>query len=273
MPETPPEIIRHYRSADEGARITSGFGRLELLRTQEIVRRHLAGDGRALDLLDIGGGTGVHAAWLVADGHRVRLFDVVPEHVEAARRLAEAAPGLTASLGDARELPVPDSAFDGALLLGPLYHLTERDDRVAALREAGRAVRPGGPVFAAAISRFASLFDGLARGFLFDPEFRRIVEDDLATGRHRNERDRPGWFTTAYFHHPDELRGECLDAGLDVVEIVGIEGLAGWLPQLADRWDDPESREIILRAARATETEPSLRGLSGHLIAVARVPG
>jgi SAM-dependent methyltransferase len=271
MTDVPAEMLAHYRTADEGSRITSGYGQLELLRTQEIVRRRLP-DG-PLKVLDIGGGTGVHAAWLAADGHQVRLFDVVPEHVASAQRLAEGFPGLTASLGDARNLPVPDAGFDAALMLGPLYHLTERDGRVKALGEAGRAVRPGGLIFAAAISRFASLFDGLARGFLFDPEFRRIVDDDLNTGQHRNEHDRPGWFTTAYFHHPDDLRQECVDAGLEAVEIVGVEGVAGWLPHLAGRWDDPASRDIILQAARATETEPSLRGLSGHLVAIARVPG
>lgn len=268
--DVPREIVEHYRSIDEGARITDGHGRLEFLRTQEIVRRHLPTG--PLRVLDIGGATGVHAAWLAADDHQVELFDVVPEHVAAAQQLAERTPGITASLGDARRLPVPDARFDAALLLGPLYHLTDRDDRVAALREAGRAVRAGGLIFAAAISRFASLFDGLARGFLFDPEFRQIVNTDLATGQHRNERNHPHWFTTSYFHQPDELRQECLDAGLRVLEVVGIEGLAGWLPQLGDRWNSPADRDIILHSARAVESEAALLGLSSHLIAVNRTP-
>jgi SAM-dependent methyltransferase len=275
MKDLPSEIVEHYRSVDEGSRLAQGHGRLEFLRTQETVRRHLP-SGRSpgrLRIADIGGATGVHAAWLAGeDGHEVALFDIVAEHVEAARGLAERLPGLTASQADARALPVADATFDAALLFGPLYHLTERDDRLAAIREAARAVSPGGVVFAAAISRFASLFDGLARGFLFDPDFRRIVQRDLSTGQHRNDDDRPGWFTTAFFHHPEELRQECRDVGLDVLEIVGLEGLAGWMPHLSERWDDPESREIILQAARATETEPTLRSLSGHLIAVARVP-
>src|SRR5690348_13588269 len=121
MADIPREIIDHYRSVDEGARITAGHGRLEFERTQEIVRRHLTAG--PLRVLDIGGATGVHAAWLAADGHRVALFDVVPDHVAAARQLAESTPGLTVSVGDARRLPVPDAAFDAALVLGPLYHL------------------------------------------------------------------------------------------------------------------------------------------------------
>lgn len=182
----------------------------------------------------------------------------------AAARLAEDGLAVTARLGDARELPVADDAFDAALLLGPLYHLTEREDRLTALREARRAVRPGGLAFVAAINRFASLFDGLAQGFLLEPGFREIVETDLRTGWHHNPGNHPSWFTTAYFHHPDELRAECHDAGLDVVELVGVEGMAGRLYPLTERWDDT--------AARAIESEPSLLGLSPHPLLTARVP-
>ncbi|MGH9001889.1 MAG: class I SAM-dependent methyltransferase, partial [Acidimicrobiia bacterium] len=134
-----------------------------------------------------------------------------------------------------------------------------------------RVVRPGGHVAVAAISRFASLFDGLARGHLFQPEFRPIVERDLSNGRHLNPANRPGWFTTAFFHHPDELRAEVASAGLSLVELVGVEGLAGWLPQLESRWAVAADREIILSATRAVEGEAALAGLSGHLLAVARL--
>jgi SAM-dependent methyltransferase len=221
-------------------------------------------------ILDVGGATGVHAEWLASRGHDVHVVDLMPHHVEAASRLEGQHGRVTAEVGDARSLPLDDSAFDAVLLLGPLYHLTERNDRLRAWAEALRVVRPGGFVFAAAISRFASLFDGLARGFLFDPAFRQIVGRDLEEGQHRNPTDAPHWFTTAYFHHPDELREEAEVAGTEVVELVGVEGLAGWLPQLAEEWSSPEGREVILQSARSIESEPSLLGLSGHLIAVTR---
>ena len=158
------------------------------------------------------------------------------------------------------------------LVLGPCYHLTDAADRVRALREARRVARPGAPVFVAAISRFASLFDGLARGFLFEPEFAAIVEGDLADGQHRNDERRPHWFTTAYFHRPDDLVAEAEQGGLAVRELVGVEGMAGWQGALEARWRDAHDREVILQAARATETEPSLAALSAHLLLVAQRP-
>ncbi len=268
MDRSPPEIVRHYEMIEEGRRITEGLGQLELLRTQEVLGRYLPATPSAI--LDIGGATGVHASWLASQRHSIHVVDPMPQHIEAASRL-EGSPGrITAELGDARDLPVADDAFDAVLLFGPLYHLVERDDRLLAWAEAKRVVRSGGFIFAAAISRFASLFDGLARGYLFDPEFRQIVERDLREGQHRNPRDTPHWFTTAYFHHPDDLREEAETAGVQVVEVVGVEGLASWLPQLNERWSTPEEREAILFSARSVESEPSLIGLSAHLIAVTR---
>ena len=216
----------------------------------------------------MGGATGVHAAWLAADGYRVHLVGLAPRHVaEANAELGRL--GVTAERGDARQLPVPDSAYDAVLLFGPLYHLTERRDRLRALREAARVARPGAIVAVAAVSRFASLFDGLSRQFLFGPGFRAIAAQDLQDGQHRNPDQRSGWWTTAYFHHPDELRHEVSEAGLAVRELVGLAGLAFWLPQLADRWDDQDDREAILWSAHAIESEPSLAFLSAHLLLVA----
>ncbi|MEV5559401.1 methyltransferase domain-containing protein [Nonomuraea wenchangensis] len=90
----------------------------------------------------------MHAEWLSADGYQVELLDPVPRHVERAARLA----GVTARLGDARRLPVADASLDVVLLLGLLYHLPERADRVRARTEARRVLRPGGVVAAATIN-------------------------------------------------------------------------------------------------------------------------
>ncbi len=267
------DVLRHYAAIREEDRITSGLGQLEFFRTQEVLRRHLPPPPARV--LDVGGGTGTHAAWLAEDGYQVHVVDVTPRHVEKVRSDLGPA-GVTAEVGDARRLDLADGSIDVALLLGPLYHLTDEGDRMQALREATRVVRPAGLVAVAVISRFASLFDGLARGFLFDADFRKIVERDLAEGQHRNPDDRPHWFTTAFFHDPGQLRAELEGVGLDVRALVGLEGLAGWLRRLGfldQKWETQEGRDVILYAARAVEDEPSVLGLSGHLLAIARAPG
>jgi ubiquinone/menaquinone biosynthesis C-methylase UbiE len=109
------------------------------------------------------------------------LLDPVPRHVAEAQALAlsQAQQPFEAALGDARRLDEPADSFDVVLLMGPLYHLVERADRVLALQEARRAVRSTGQIVAVAVSRFVSLLDGLHSEWLSDPKFRAMVEQDL----------------------------------------------------------------------------------------------
>lgn len=260
-------VVRHYERAREEDRLVGGLAELELVRTQEVLRRHLPAPPARI--VDVGGGTGVHADWLLNDGHDVHLIDRTPRHV--ARAMSALGPrGLTAAVGDARWLGLPDCSADAVLVLGPLYHLLDRDGRVGALAEARRVVRPGGLVAAAAISRFSPLFDGLARQLLFDEEAAARTMAEFADGRHTNRTDRPGGFTTAFFHRPEELRDEIIAADLEPIDLVGLEGLAGWLAQLDARWSNDADREIILAATRLVESEPAVIGVSAHLLAIAR---
>ena len=126
----PREIIRHYETIEEGRRISEGLGQLELLRTQEVLGRHLPKSPSSI--VDVGGATGVHAEWLASLGYDVHVIDLMPHHVEAVSRLTVSPGRVTAEVGDARDLPVADGSFDAVLLFGPLYHLTERVDRLRA---------------------------------------------------------------------------------------------------------------------------------------------
>jgi SAM-dependent methyltransferase len=261
----PPEILSHYGEGVERPRLLGGTSRLEFARTQLILSRFLTRPPARI--LDIGGGPGAYARWLTDQGYTVHLVDAVPLHVEQARAAAN---GYTVELGDARSLHEPDASADAVLLLGPLYHLTERADRLRALAEAGRVLRPRGYIFVGAISRFASLLDGLRAYRLDDPAFVQIVERDLREGQHRNPENRPEWFTTAYFHHPDELVREVGDAGLILADLLAVEGPAWLLPEFDARWRDDRRRQELLDAIARIEREPSMLGVSAHLLAVAR---
>jgi ubiquinone/menaquinone biosynthesis C-methylase UbiE/ribosomal protein S18 acetylase RimI-like enzyme len=269
-----PDIQQYYQRGEEAGRLGRGAGLLEEARTRELIQRYLPPPPAVI--YDVGGGSGVYAVWLAALGYEVHLLDAMPLHVEQARQASQAQPEhplASAETGDARHLPWPEASAGMLLLLGPLYHLTERDDRLSALREGLRVLRPGGVLLAAGISRFASTIGGLASGFLDDPAFVEIARQDLATGQHRNPTDRHGYFTIAYFHHPSELKAEIEAAGLRHEATLGIEGPGCWLPDLEARWADPARREQVLTAARSLEAEPTLLGASAHLLAAARRPG
>ena len=125
-------------------------------------------------------------------------------------------------------------------------------------------------IIAAAISRFASTLDGLREGYLLDPKFAAVAAADRVDGRHRNPTGDPAYFATAYFHHPDELARECEAAGLTYTLTVAVEGPGWFLPDL-DVWlADERRRTVLLDALSALEVEPTLLGMSAHLLAIAR---
>jgi SAM-dependent methyltransferase len=266
-----PDVVWHYELGMEADRLET-WGRLERVRTQELLARHLP--PAPATVLDVGGGPGVHAVWLAEQGYAVHLLDPLELHVAQARELSARTPGVPlagAEVGDARALPAADGSADAVLLLGPLYHLTEADDRRRALSEARRVLRPGGVLAAAAISRFAPSIDGLLKAFLLDPAFEAIVESSMRDGRHRNPERRREWFTTAYFHRPDELADEVRAAGFALEALVAVEGIGTFLADAANAWlDDPVRREPLLRAIRRVEAEPALVGASPHVLAVGR---
>lgn len=267
------EIVRHYSEVDEASRLRTGWFQLEEARTRELILRHLP--PAPATIIDAGGGAGGYACWLASRGYKVHLIDPVPKHVEQAEAASARQPEhplASANVGDARHLAHGDATADAALLLGPLYHLVEPEDRLACLHEVHRVLRGGGIVWGAGISRFASLLDSISHGFFDDPEFARILARDLEDGQHRNPTNNPIYFTDAYFHRPGQLSRELLAAGFEVIELAAIEG-PGWLAQDFDRlWNDPLQRERLLEAVRKVEHEPSVLGSSSHIMAIGRKP-
>lgn len=257
-------IIDYYTASDEAPRLTANpHGRLELARTRELLARLLP--AAPASVLDVGGATGVYAGWLAGLGYRVHLVDVVPPHVAQATNL----PGVTAALGDARDLDGPDASVDAVLLLGPLYHLTDRGDRVRALCEARRLVRPGGLVAAAVISRYAGLLDLVRRGAL-DDETLPLVVHTIRTGVH----DPRVGFMETHFHTGPEAVSEFADAGLGNAEVYGIEGPGWGIASAAAGSDNAEAVfDSALRAARAVERDPLMHHTCGHLLVAATAPG
>jgi len=257
----------HYERGLEADRLViDGPGMLEFARTTEIIDRRLPPAPAVV--ADIGGGPGRYTAWLAGRGYQVEHRDLMPLHVEQARASINGSPLVHAEVGDALDLDLADASVDAVLLLGPIYHLRRRADRLGALREARRIVRPGGPVFVAAISRWAPRIDGVLRQRLYDvyPEFIDVVA----------KVERVGWAPplhqgsfTAYCHRPGPLRAEVRAAGLQVADLVSVEGAGFMLSDLAERLADPADREVVLDTMRATERVPELLGLGPHLLVTA----
>jgi ubiquinone/menaquinone biosynthesis C-methylase UbiE len=131
----------YYGRGEEHARLEQGHGLLEFVRTIEILSRHLPDPPARL--ADVGGGPGRYALWLAEHGYEVEHRDLIELHVEQLRGSLTDEHRVSTAVGDARALNLPDESVEAVLLLGPLYHLARRQDRLTALRSARRVVRPG----------------------------------------------------------------------------------------------------------------------------------
>lgn len=246
-----PSIADFYSNYDEGSRLdTTAQGRLERERIRNLLSRHLPPP--PAKVLDIGGAEGIHSAWMVHKGWDVELFDLTEKHVQAAAALNL----FPASVADARDIPLPDAYADGIAFLGPLYHLCEREDRLAALKEAYRLLRDGGSITAAAIARYKFIYSPYR-----DRPASRLLEfvNDITQAEGRVTWGGAGH--DSFYHLPHELEQEMLEAGFRDVKIVAVEAFGwplGWEP-------DPDVLELIA----AMETTPTAYASTFHLAALA----
>ncbi|MCC7204777.1 MAG: class I SAM-dependent methyltransferase [Phycisphaeraceae bacterium] len=254
------QIVAHYTNAyDESKRLSDGFGQLERHRTEHLITRYLP-PPRAV-ILDVGGAGGVYSFFMAALGHDVHLLDIVPKHIEQAQANARqpgAPPLASIRVGDALALPFADASADMVMMHGPLYHLVDRADRRQALLEAKRVLRPGGTLLAFAISRYAGAIYGLTKGLIYDPDYLRMIQTEVRTGRRTNPPQGAHTLPSAHFHLPAELASELEDAGLACSVLLGVVGPAWLVPDLDAAWTDPAKRHHILELASLLEHEPLL---------------
>lgn len=269
------DVLAGYNRGVERGRLKRGLGLVEEARTRELLCQLLPPPPAVV--YDIGGGYGEYAWFLADKGYQVHLFDLAQGNIAMSGELAADYPGralAAAQVCDARSVPRADGSCDALLMMGPLYHIVDPAERAAALAEARRLLRPGGRLFAAAITRYATALwaatvFGRDNELLSEAAFCKMVAHELATGDHIRPADSAyHGMGRSYFHLPGEFCAELEAAGFGAVDLRGVVG-PGWLaPCLDDRWDDPAYREGVLRLVRLLEKEDSLMGLSTHLLAI-----
>ncbi|MCL2508284.1 MAG: methyltransferase domain-containing protein [Oscillospiraceae bacterium] len=239
---------------------------LEFLRCKEIISRYLS-QGK-MEIADIGGATGVFSYWLAQMNHDVHLLDYAPLHIEQAKEKGRNNNITLTSYtcGDARQVPYHDKQFDLVLEMGPLYHIQDKKDRMRCLSEAMRILKNGAVIICEVISRYANLFEGFQWNLIHDERFIEILDENLSTGKHSPADT--SYFTTAYFHTPDEIYNELEEAGFAEISIIPVEGFANIL-NVKEYFESEHKKELLLKYIRQTENIPELFGVSGHFMAIA----
>ena len=271
------EIYNFYNNGAEIGRLERGLGIVEFHRTKEILSRYI---DKGMVIYDIGGGIGMYAAWLAKKGNEVHLIELAENAVEYAKANMMQDCRFVAETGNALQVNRSDESADVVLLMGPLYHLRNREDRLQSLREAFRVLKKGGLLMAAGISKFSSMTWALSVygekknenlvEFLDDPVFFNMIKSEMTTGDHIRPKEYPKFIAEAYFTTSEEMKSEIVEVGFAVEKAIAVEGCIWFTPHLQEKWMDEASRERLLDIVRMTETEPEMMGMSPHFLVVAR---
>ncbi|WP_053367934.1 class I SAM-dependent methyltransferase [Bacillus sp. FJAT-27245] len=265
------KIIQYYSQFDEWGRLDREP--IEFQVNWHYMKKYLPNTGH---ILDNGAGPGKYAIELAKDGYKVTLTDLTPRLVEMAEEKARHF-GLEEQFNgfftaDARSLAnLGDEQFDASLMLGPLYHLQEEEDRIKAVNELNRVTKKSGLVFVAFMPRIRHILTSLLNPENWKPNdnINSILEFSR-TGRFNHADD--GRFTGAYYYNIEEIVPFMEQHGFETVELIGSNAGAILTSASWKYWEGRGEEEVdkIINLIIERATDPYILGVSSHLLYIGR---
>ncbi|HJB26657.1 MAG TPA: class I SAM-dependent methyltransferase [Firmicutes bacterium] len=256
-------IIDFYNSYDEDNRLKLKHGTVEFLTTMRYVERYIQPSDR---VLEIGAGTGRYSHTLARMGYAVDAVELVEHNIEVFQKNTLPNEKITITQGNALDLSAfPNDQYDITLLLGPLYHLYTKEEKLKALSEAIRVTKRGGIIFAAYV---------ISDGCLLDEGFHRgniNVSEYIAKGLLDSQ-------TFAAKSEPKDLfelvRKEDVDDLMSVFPVtrlhyVATDGCALFMREAVDAMDN-DTFQLYLQYHFATCERTDLLGVSSHTVDIFR---
>ncbi|UCD09425.1 MAG: class I SAM-dependent methyltransferase [Dehalococcoidales bacterium] len=237
--------------------------------TWRFLDKYLPSSGK---ILDIGAATGAYTIPLARKGYSVTAMDFAPNLMQRCTdRIREL--GLrnrvTCLVADARDLSqVTDNDFDAVLLMGPMYHLVDEEDRNTALKEAHQRMKPGGIIFSAFISRYGFWSD-IMRTI---PHYIENTEDVRSILEGGKDLEKPSWGPggfRGYFATVPEIYSLHEQKGFQTIAVAGVEPAGIAADEQYKKLTDIQ-RELWLDLMVEISTKSSLAGASCHILYVGK---
>lgn len=274
-------VLAGYNAGIERNRLRTDIGIIEFERTKEILLEKLPKPPAVV--YDIGGAYGEYSWWLASLGYEVHLFDLSETNIKMSEELAAEYPNVrlkAAEACDARSIPRPSGSADAILLMGPLYSITEYEERILAIKECGRLLKKDGILFSAALTPFSVLVPRIAtyhaddskkRKELDDPAVMAMISRALDDGCYINpERKVATGLGSSHLHTAKALREELTRGGFVTSSVHGVMGGAWLAPNVEELLEKEETKAVLMETVRMLDTHEEILGLSGHLLAVSK---
>ena len=163
-------------------------------------------------------------------------------------------------------------SFDAALLLGPMYHIVEREKRAEALGELTRILKPGGTAIIAYLNSWGLIKTGIVdfpKQYQDISVLRSMLGERIFTGQTLKN------FPECYWSTPEVALSEVEKSGLEVVSYAGAESFANGMGSLLKRLveENPDAYANIVEVAAETCEMAQYRDSTDHLHIVGRKNG
>lgn len=250
-------LKEYYERYDENNRLLSKHGQIEFITTMKYVNRYLKTNDK---ILEIGAATGRYSHHIAQRGYCVDAIELVDHNIDLFKKNTFENENVTITKGNALNLDfIDDNTYDITMLLGPMYHLYNIEDKVKALSEAIRVTKKNGIVFVAYCMGDASVLSyGFIRGEIFN-----IIEKCMLDTTTFETFSNPWDIFELYRKEDiDELR-----ARFDVTQLhfVATDGYTNHMRETVDNMDD-KMYELYIKYHLAICERQDMVGLSHHTL-------
>lgn len=254
-------LTNFYEHYDEDGRLLSKCGMVEYITTMKYIEKYLQPGMR---ILEIGAATGRYSHALARKGYQVDALELVEHNIEIFKQNTIEGEPVTITQGNAIDLSKFESnTYDIVLLLGPMYHLFTKEDKVKALSEAIRVTKKKGVIFTAYCMGDASvLCYGFIRGEIYN-----IIEKCMLNTETFDTFSNP-WdiFELHRKEDIDKLRSEF---NVSQLHFIASDGYTNHMRNTVENMDD-RMYELYLKYHLAVCERPDMVGYSHHTLDIFR---
>ncbi len=268
------KVKNYYKKFDEKNRLRNdNSGKLEFLMTMGILEKNLPAldDGAEVSVLDLGGGAGVYSFPLAKKGYNVTLADLSETLLAQAKKQKEEDKVenlISCDQINATNLSCYiDNSFDVVLLFGPLYHLTEKDEREKCIREVSRVLKAGGKVFASFIPHLSGSI-ALVQRFCWSPDQVDIntLEECFNSGKFKNLSNHG--FQEGYYPDSEEIENLFAENGFEKQLLRSIRGFGYEKEDVIYKFKNKNVFTKLLDLINSTAEDKSIIEMCGHAMYV-----
>lgn len=253
-------IKQYYENYNEDGRLEKKDQQVEFLTTIKYVEKYL---NPGMKILEVGAGTGRYSLYFARNGFQVDAVELVEHNINIFKGKLSKEDNISINQGNALDLHMyEENTFDVTLVLGPMYHVYNDEDRVKVIEEALRVTKPGGYVFYAYITHDAVMVHWglLGRNLI------KAREDNMFTDNYECKSEPKDLFAMIHVNKFNELAST---QSVEHLHTVAQDGVAPLFEDTFNEMTEEEFNEWMKYHYVTCERE-DLIGFSSHVLYIGK---